>query len=87
VDRSLRELFVSLDQTRDGRLCALDLLRAFGGGDGPGSSSSDGVLSEKQVEDLLNVINTGPQLLMNGKLSIGVDEFRAWMGRGGLRSS
>ena len=54
----------------------MDLLKAFGGDQARG-----GVLGAEQVEDLLAIINTGPQLLVNGQTSVGVDEFKAWIKR------
>ena len=39
------------------------------------------MLSAAQVEDLLSIINTGPQLHVNGQLSIGLEEFQIWMKR------
>ena len=81
LEKALRELFVALDENSDGRLCAADLLKAFGGDPQQREQSSGGVLSAAQVEDLLSIINTGPQLHVNGQLSIGLEEFQIWMKR------
>ena len=95
----LKALFESLDDNHDGRLCRSDLLRAYGGksdaapnmvspsSDEQGSSGfddSDAAMGVQQIDDLLEIINTGPELRVNGSRSIGEEEFSAWMLRSGL---
>ena len=72
IDKVLREQFVALDSNEDGRLCRSDLLKGFGR-----------MLSEEQVDDLLGIIaDTGShKLLVNGSLSIGLEEFKPWIKR------
>ena len=90
----LKALFESLDDNHDGRLCRSDLLRAYGGksdaapnmvnpSNGEQGSSgfddSDAAMGLQQIEDVLEIINTGPELRVNGSRSIGEEEFSAWM--------
>eukprot|EP01046_Picozoa_sp_COSAG06_P012855 COSAG06_NODE_766_length_12468_cov_14.138076_5_plen_336_part_00 len=78
-DKALRLEFQTLDANSDGRLCRQDLLRAFGG---DGSASGKGWFSEAQVDELLKCIATAqPQILVNGSLSIGLPEYKAWVRR------
>ena len=79
VDELLRADFAALDTNSDGRLCRLDLLRAYGGS--AAVDGSGGFMGAAQVDDLLRCIATGDELRVNGSLSIGVGDFSAWMRR------
>jgi hypothetical protein len=70
ADKETRAQFLALDRNNDGRLCRSDLTHAFAG-----------ALEQTQVDDLLGVIATGPELRVNGTLSIGLPEFTAWIRR------
>lgn len=95
----LKALFESLDDNHDGRLCRIDLLKAYGGrsdaalntvdpSDGERRSSgfddSHAAMDLEQIDDVLEILNTGPELRVNGSLSIGEAEFCAWMLRSGF---
>ena len=79
-EKALRLEFQTLDANSDGRLCRQDLLRAFGG-DGS-ASGGKGWFGEAQVDELLKCIATAqPRILVNGSLSIGLPEYKAWVRR------
>jgi hypothetical protein len=77
ANQALRRDFDALDANKDGRLCTADLLRSTGSIGG-----ACGWLSEEQVDDLLGIVATGPEMIrVNGRLSIGFEEYRAWVRR------
>ena len=78
-DMELQEQFAELDANRDGRLDRSDLLAAFGWA----NAKDKGALAARsaQIDDLLEVINIGGELRVNGGLSIGEAEFRQWLAR------
>ena len=77
--------FGTLDKNGDKRLDREDLLAAFGwdSGVGPVSGDRQEELAKRsaQVDDLLEIVNTEGELRVNGSLSIGESEFKAWIGR------
>ena len=88
AERVYREDFDDLDTNNDGRLCAIDLLRACGSkgeiissATGADMGSSSGWMSHAQATELLECIATGPEIRVNGSLSIGFEEYKAWMCR------
>lgn len=95
----MKALFESLDDNHDGRLCRIDLLKAYGGRSGAapngvdpsvderGTSElddSDAAMGLEQIDDLLEILNTGPEIRVNGSRSLGQAEFGAWMLRSGF---
>jgi Ca2+-binding EF-hand superfamily protein len=72
--------FVALDSNSDGRLCRHDLLKAFGW-DNQQQQAEQLAARGAQVDDLLEILNTGEEVRVNGSRSIGAGEFEAWLSR------
>ncbi len=54
----------------------MDLMQAYGG---PGDGSAMG---GEQLDELLEILNTGAEIRVNGSRSIGIEEFATWMSCG-----